>query len=149
MSIKCILFRLQQCPEHTGQFSKCRGRWRGQVPFSAPDFHQEHTNPEPGVPSWSPPPAAGDECRDADAVAEMTGTQPLITFVAKHTKFLLSHRAEVSLSSHPALSAVSSTQQLKGPNLALAPSYLPAPPLTSQEGIKSRNFSCYSYWISL
>lgn len=92
LGIKCLLLRLQGCPQHTGQFSK--------IPTRAHPPHPEQSpSPAPLLHS------CGDEWRDDSAVAEMTGTQPINhMFVAKHTKFPLSHSAEVSLSSQPVLS---------------------------------------------
>lgn len=125
--IKCLLFRLQRCPKHTGQFSKCRGRCRdrslSQLLISTKSTHPPH--PEHGVPLLLPAPCSrGDEWRDDGAIAEMTGTQLLITCLLLNT--LNSHFPTVPRSPcpHTRLSAaVSSTQQLMGPDehLALPP----------------------------
>lgn len=113
LGIKCLLLRLQGCPEHAGQFSK--------IPTRAHPPHPEQSpSPAPLLHS------CGDEWRDDSAVAEMTGTQLLITCLLLNT--LNSHfpTALRSPCPHSRFSAaVSSAQQLMGPNehLALAPSY--------------------------
>lgn len=135
LRMKCLLFRLQWCPEHARQFSKCRGRcWDRSLPQLL--IVTKSTDPPPWAESvsCSPPPQKGDEWRDGSAMAEMTGTQLLITCLGLNT--LNSHFPTVLRSPCPHSqfsAAVSSTQQLMGPNehLALAPLYLPAPPLTS------------------
>lgn len=138
LGIKCLLFRLQWCPKRAGQFSKCRGRcWDrslSQLLISIKSTRPPHPLLLPSSHS------RGDEWRDDGAVAEMTGTQLLITCLLLNT--LNSHFPTVLRSPCPHIrfsAAESSTQQLMGPNkhLALAPSYLPAPALTSRQGIKT------------